>query len=113
MKTEMDMRKEEKYTRAIKVGDTFNLVEQKGATVIGIVTHKDVANDVFVYGDNSPDTKVVVFCYKDCNKRLRYCAMSLGSFLYSAVLKWETEHDKAFSPTARQKFFKSNGLIYG
>ncbi len=104
--------KEEKYRRAVKVGDVFNLVEQKNAEVIGIVEHKDVKSDIFVYGDNNENTKVVVFGYPDCNNRQRYAAMPLGSFLYSAVLKWEVEHDKVFSPNMREKFFAANGITY-
>lgn len=104
--------KEEKYTRRIMAGDKFNLVEQQDATVISIVPHKNVASDIFVHGDNQPDTEVVVFCYNDCNKRLRYSAMPIGSFLYSVVLRWENDNNKAFGKEARKKFFNKNGLSY-
>jgi hypothetical protein len=106
------MQKKEQYRRAIKVGDTFDLVEQDGATIIDITTHKNVSNDIFVYGDNSPDTKVVVYTFKDCNRRPRYAAMPLGSFLYSAVLKWEAKNNKIFTKEARISFFGKNGLFY-
>lgn len=103
---------QKQYRRAIKVGDTFDLVEQTGVTVIDITTHKNVSTDICVYGDNSPDTKIVVYHYTDCNKRPRYAAMPLGSFLYSAVLKWEVVNNKLFTMSSRATFFKKNGLIY-
>lgn len=107
------MQRSAKYKRAIEVGDTFDLIEARNAKIVAIVAHKDVKNDILVYGDNSPDTKVVVYCYTDCNKRPRYTAMPLGSFCYSAVLKWEADHIKPFSKKDRETFFNKNGLIYG
>lgn len=106
------MRKDGKYSRAIAAGDVFNLVEQNNAEVIAIVEHKDVKNDIFVYGDNKDNTKVVVFVYPDCNKRQRYAAMPIVSFLYSAVLKWEVEHGKVFTAATRKTFFEKNGIKY-
>lgn len=103
---------EKKYKRAIKVGDTFDLVEQNRVTVVDIIAHKDVRNDIFVYGDNSPDTKLVVYAYKGYRYRTQYAAMPLGSFLYSAVLKWEVKNDKPFTKEERLSFFEKNGIVY-
>ena len=93
------MQRSAKYKRAIEVGDTFDLVETRNAKVVGFVTHKDV--------------KVVVYCYTGYDRRPRYAAMSIGSFCYSAVLKWEADHIKPFSKKDRETFFNKNGLIYG
>lgn len=103
---------EKKYKRVIKVGDTFDLVEQSRVTVVDVIAHKNVRNDIFVYGDNSPDTKVVVYTYRGCNGRIRYEAMPLGSFLFSAVLKWEAKNEKIFTKEDRNTFFEKNGIVY-
>lgn len=102
---------EKKYKRAIKVGDIFDIVECKAATVVDIATHKGVHND-YAYTDNSPDTKIVVYKYRGCNGRTRYEAMPLGSFLFSAVLKWEAEHIEPFTKEDRISFFEKNGIVY-
>lgn len=103
---------QKKYKRAIKVGDTFDIVEQNRVSVIDIITHKDVRNDIFAYSDNSADTKVVVYIYRGCNGRPRYEAMPLGSFLFSAVLKWEAKNEKIFTKEERTSFFEKNGIVY-